>query len=64
MIDNSIPKYRKEEDYKKVMDMQVKALKILNKRLRTKEDEIEKLNKEIGRLKWLLITKKGMITNE
>ena len=64
MIDNSIPNYRKEEDYKKVMDMQVKALKILNKRLRTKEDEIEKLNKEIGRLKWLLITKKGMITNE
>ena len=64
MSNNQLSNKRTAEDYKKVMEEQVKALKILNKRLRTKEDEIEKLNKEIGRLKWLLITKKGMITNE
>ena len=57
MIDDSISKYRKEEDYKKVMDMQVKALKVLNKRLKERDSEIVELNKKIGNLRWLLRTK-------
>ena len=47
------------EDYKKVCEQQELALKILNKRLREKEKQIQDLYKEMARLRNIIRTKKG-----
>lgn len=48
------------EDYKKVCEQQELALKILNKRLRDKEKEIQNLYKEMARLRNIIRNKKGV----
>jgi septal ring factor EnvC (AmiA/AmiB activator) len=46
------------EDYKKLLEEQAKATKILAKRCRDKEKEIEKLYKEMARLRGIIKNKK------
>ena len=48
------------EDYKKVCEQQELALKILNKRVRDKEKEIQNLYKEMARLRNIIRNKKGV----
>ena len=48
------------EDYKKVCEQQELALKILNKRLRDKEKQIQDLYKEMAHLRNIIRTKKGV----
>lgn len=47
------------EDYKKVAEEQAKAIKILTKRVRDKEKQIQNLYKEMARLRNIIRTKKG-----
>lgn len=49
---------RTNEDYKKVCEQQSLALKILAKRVRDKEKEIQDLYKEMARLRNIIRTKK------
>ena len=51
---------RTNEDYKKVCEQQELALKILNKRLRDKEKQIQDLYKEMAHLRNIIRTKKGV----
>lgn len=55
---------RTNEDYKKVCEQQSLALKILTKRVRDKEKQIQDLYKEMARLRNIIRTKKEVINNE
>lgn len=51
---------RTNEDYKKVCEQQSLALKILTKRVRDKEKQIQDLYKEMARLRNIIRNKKGV----
>ena len=49
------------EDYKKVAEEQGKAIKILTKKVRDKEKQIQDLYKEMAHLRNIIRNKKGVI---